>query len=60
MRLLNDVRTEQQRLAYLLGGNVEVHRRTGYWSGAMMGLAFMAATTLVVMWYLAQFTPVKM
>lgn len=60
MRLLNDVRTEQQRLAYLLGGNVEVHRRTGYWSGAMMGLAFMVATTLVVMWYLAQFTPVKM
>ena len=60
MRLLNDARTEQKRLAYLLGGNVELHRRTGHWSGAMLGIVFMAATALVVIWYLSQFTTVKM
>ena len=60
MRLLNDARTDQQRLAYLLGGNVELHRKTGHWSGAMLGIVLMAATALVVMWYLSQFTAVKM
>ena len=55
MRLLNDAQTEQQRLAYLLGGNVEIHRRTGHWSGAMVGIVFMAAMGLVLVWYASQF-----
>ena len=56
MRLLNDVRTEQQRLAYLLGGNVELYRGTGHWTGAMIGVVFAAAIGLVVVWYFSLFT----
>lgn len=51
MRLLNDARTEQQRLAYLLGGNVELHRGTGHWTGAMVGVVCMATIGLVLVWY---------
>lgn len=59
MRLLNDAQTEQKRLAYLLGGNVELYRRTGYWSGALLGVVFLAATALVVLWYFSQFSTVS-
>jgi len=54
MRLLNDVRSEQQRFAYLLSGNVELHRGTGHWTGAMVGVAFTAAIGLVLVWYFSQ------
>ena len=53
MRLLNDVRSEQQRLAYLLAGNVELHRGTGHWTGAMLGIVFTAAIALVLVWCLS-------
>jgi hypothetical protein len=54
MRLLNEVRTEQQRLAHLLGGNVELYRGSGHWTRAMIGVVFAAAIGLVLVWYFSQ------
>ena len=55
MRLLNDVQGEQQRLAYLLAGNVELYRGSGHWTGAMLGVVFTAAIGVVLVWYLSYF-----
>ncbi|MGE0823480.1 MAG: hypothetical protein AB7G75_13555 [Candidatus Binatia bacterium] len=52
--LLNDVRNEQQRLACLLAGHVELHRAPSYRAGALVGIFFTVATMLVLGWYSLQ------
>ena len=52
--LLNDVHDEQQRLAYLLGGSIELHRGSGHWTGAMAGVVFTAALLVMLLWLLSQ------
>ena len=48
--LLNDVRNDRQRLAFLLAGSVERHTGVGHWTGAMAGVAFTAALFLLLLW----------
>jgi len=52
--LLNDVHDEQQRLAYLLGGSIELHKGSGHWTGAMVGVVSTAALLVTLLWLLSQ------
>jgi hypothetical protein len=54
--LLNDTHNDRQRLACLLAGSVERHTGAGYWTGAMVGVAFTAALLLLLLWLLFHLT----
>ena len=46
--------TFQQRLAYLLGGSIELYKGSGHWTGAMAGVVFPAALLVMLLWLLSQ------